>query len=84
MSLIITKYLLSRMDNDEEVRCRVVYLDVVDGAEEETCWIKRAGNVKVTYPNGHTFEGNTAQFSGVSLLFKSQLAGSLTRRPLPF
>lgn len=43
--------------DDDEQRCRVIYLDVTDGDGEEDYWIKRAGRVKVEYPNGHTFEG---------------------------
>jgi hypothetical protein len=44
-------------DDDEEPRCKVSYLDVAEGAEEETNWIKRAGKARVIYPNGHSFEG---------------------------
>jgi hypothetical protein len=44
-------------DDDEEPRCKVSYLDVAEGAEEETNWIKRAGKARVVYPNGHSFEG---------------------------
>ena len=54
-------------DDDEEVRCRVSYIADDMGPEDETNWIKRAGTAKVTYPNGHTFEGNFRQFT-VSLL----------------
>lgn len=44
-------------DDDEEPRCKVAYLDLDEGAEENTNWIKRAGKAKVIYPNGHSFEG---------------------------
>lgn len=46
--------------DDDEQRCRVIYLDNTDGEGEEECWIKRAGKVKVEYPNGHIFEGTEA------------------------
>jgi hypothetical protein len=39
---------------DEEAQCKVEYLDE---PVEETNWIKRAGRCRVTYTNGHTFEG---------------------------
>lgn len=43
---------------DEEVpQCKVEYLDLPEGATEETNWIKRAGRCKVTYPNGEIFDG---------------------------
>jgi hypothetical protein len=42
------------MADDEEPQCKVEYLDE---PVEETNWIKRAGKAKVTYVNGHTFEG---------------------------
>ena len=45
-------------DDDEELRCKVTYIDLSGGIDEETCWIKKAGKVRVVYPNGHTFEGN--------------------------
>jgi hypothetical protein len=35
----------------------VEYNDLADGSTEETNWIKRAGRAKVTYVNGHVFEG---------------------------
>jgi len=41
---------------DEEAQCKVEYADGPDGPEE-TNWVKRAGNAKVTYVNGCTFEG---------------------------
>lgn len=48
---------------DEEPQCKVEYLDVPEGAEpEETNWIKRAGKCRVTYPNGHVFEGRRISF----------------------
>ena len=40
---------------DDVKLCAVQYLDV--DPVEETNWIKRAGRVKVVYPNGHEFEG---------------------------
>jgi hypothetical protein len=44
--------------SDEESLCKVEYLDVPEGeAPEETNWIRRAGQCRVTYPNGHIFEG---------------------------
>jgi hypothetical protein len=47
------------MGDEEEPQCKVEYLDLAEGAEpEETNWIRRAGRCKVTYPNGHIFEGN--------------------------
>lgn len=45
------------MADEEEAQCRVEYTDLPDGATEETNWIKRAGKAKVTYVNGHVFEG---------------------------
>lgn len=46
------------MGDEEEPQCKVEYLDLAEGAEpEETNWIRRAGRCKVTYPNGHIFEG---------------------------
>jgi hypothetical protein len=47
------------MADDEDVpRCKVTYIDLPEGATEETNWIKRAGKCQVVYPNGgHTFEG---------------------------
>lgn len=44
---------------DEEVpQCKVEYLDIAEGGEEEvTNWIRRAGKCRVTYPNGEIFEG---------------------------
>jgi hypothetical protein len=45
------------MADDEEPQCRVEYTDLPDGGTEETNWIKRAGKAKVTYVNGHVFEG---------------------------
>jgi hypothetical protein len=45
------------MADDEEPQCRVEYNDLADGSTEETNWIKRAGRAKVTYVNGHVFEG---------------------------
>ena len=47
-------------DDDEELRCKVTYIDLSGGIDEETCWIKKAGKVRVVYPNGHTFEGEFA------------------------
>ena len=45
-------------DEEEEPRCKVTYIDLPEGATEETNWIKRAGKCQVVYPNGgHTFEG---------------------------
>lgn len=38
---------------DDEAQCKVEYLD----EPEETNWIKRAGKCRVTYVNGHIFEG---------------------------
>ena len=29
----------------------------LDGEEEESVWISRAGKAEVTYPNGHTYVG---------------------------
>jgi hypothetical protein len=49
------------MADEDTPQCKVEYLDVAAGAEpEETNWIKRAGNARVTYPNGCTFEGSAA------------------------
>ena len=45
------------MADEEEVHCKVEYIDLPDEQVEETNWIKRAGKCRVTYPNGHTFEG---------------------------
>lgn len=45
------------MGDDEEVGCKVEYLDTIDGTPEETNWIVRAGRARVTYPNGCVFEG---------------------------
>jgi hypothetical protein len=45
------------MADEDTPQCKVEYLDLPDGATEETNWIKRAGKCKVTYVNGHTFEG---------------------------
>jgi hypothetical protein len=42
---------------DEEPQCKVEYLDLPEGGSEETNWIKRAGRCRVTYVNGHIFEG---------------------------
>lgn len=42
---------------DDEPQCKVEYIDLPEGATEETNWIKRAGKCRVVYPNGHTFEG---------------------------
>lgn len=48
------------MADEEEPQCKVEYLDLPEGAEpEETNWIRRAGKAKVTYPNGHIFEGKS-------------------------
>lgn len=47
------------MGDEETPQCKVEYLDIAEGGEpEETNWIRRAGKCRVTYPNGHTFEGN--------------------------
>ncbi len=46
------------MGDEEEPQCRVEYLDVADGEEEVTNWIKRAGKCRVTYPGGDIFEGS--------------------------
>ncbi len=43
---------------EDEPQCKVEYLDVPEGGEEVTNWIRRAGRCKVTYPNNDTFEGN--------------------------
>mmetsp|Transcript_22989 Transcript_22989/g.20881 ORF Transcript_22989/g.20881 Transcript_22989/m.20881 type:complete len:230 (-) Transcript_22989:113-802(-) len=43
--------------DDEEVHCKVEYLDLEDDNTEETNWIKRPGKCRVTYPNGDIFEG---------------------------
>ena len=53
------------MADEEEPQCKVEYLDLPEGAEpEETNWIRRAGKAKVTYPNGHIFEGTAeSEFS---------------------
>ena len=49
-------------DEEDVPRCKVTYIDLPDGATEETNWIKRAGKCQVVYPNGgHTFEGTTLQ-----------------------
>ena len=45
------------MSDEDTPQCKVEYIDLPDGATEETNWIKRAGKCKVTYVNGHTFEG---------------------------
>ena len=45
------------MGDDDASLCKVEYFDTPDGTPEETNWIKRAGRCKVTYPNGHIFEG---------------------------
>ena len=45
------------MADEDTPQCKVEYIDLPDGATEETNWIKRAGKCKVTYVNGHTFEG---------------------------
>jgi hypothetical protein len=46
------------MGDEEEPQCKVEYLDIAEGGEpEETNWIRRAGRCRVTYPNGHIFEG---------------------------
>ena len=48
----------NKMADEEEPQCKVEYLDIAEGAEpEETNWIRRAGKCRVTYPNGHVFEG---------------------------
>ena len=44
------------MGDEETPQCKVEYLENPD-APEETNWIKRAGNARVTYPNGCIFEG---------------------------
>jgi hypothetical protein len=45
-------------DEEDVPRCKVTYIDLPEGATEETNWIKRAGKCQVVYPNGgHTFEG---------------------------
>jgi hypothetical protein len=44
-------------DEEGEPQCKVTYIDLPEGAEEETNWIKRAGKARVVYPNTHTFEG---------------------------
>jgi hypothetical protein len=44
------------MDEEEEHH-KVEYLDLPEGQEEITNWIKRPGKARVTYTNGHTFEG---------------------------
>ena len=46
------------MADEDTPQCKVEYIDLPDGATEETNWIKRAGKCKVTYVNGHTFEGS--------------------------
>ncbi len=46
------------MADEEEPQCKVEYIDLGEGNNEETNWIKRAGKAKVTYVNGHTFEGS--------------------------
>ncbi|RYG63238.1 hypothetical protein EON64_16335 [archaeon] len=46
------------MGDEEGPQHRVEYLDVPEGGEEVTNWIKRAGKCKITYPNGESFEGN--------------------------
>ena len=49
---------INMADEEEEPRCKVTYIDLPEGATEETNWIKRAGKCQVVYPNGgHTFEG---------------------------
>lgn len=50
------------MSDEDTPQCKVEYIDLPDGATEETNWIKRAGKCKVTYVNGHTFEGNNISF----------------------
>ena len=51
--------IINMADEEEEPRCKVTYIDLPEGATEETNWIKRAGKCQVVYPNGgHTFEGN--------------------------
>ena len=45
------------MSDEDTPQCKVEYIDLPDGGSEETNWIKRAGKCKVTYVNGHTFEG---------------------------
>jgi len=42
---------------DDEPTCKVEYLDTLDGAPEETNWIRRGGKAKVVYTNGHEFTG---------------------------
>ena len=55
-------------DEEEEPRCKVTYIDLPEGATEETNWIKRAGKCQVVYPNGgHTFEGKKFDISLCSL-----------------
>lgn len=49
------------MGDEEAPQCKVEYLDVPDGGEEVTNWIKRAGKCRVTYPNNEIFEGSYAQ-----------------------
>lgn len=63
------------MGDEEEPQCKVEYLDIAEGGEpEETNWIRRAGKCRVTYPNGHIFEGkrnvccNLHYFPYISLL----------------
>jgi hypothetical protein len=50
------------MGDEEAPQCKVEYLDLPEGATEETNWIKRAGKCKVTYPTGDTFEGKQSCF----------------------
>jgi hypothetical protein len=51
------------MGDEEEPQCKVEYLDIAEGGEpEETNWIRRAGKCRVTYPNGHIFEGTVSHY----------------------
>jgi hypothetical protein len=56
-------YQATRMGDEEEPQCKVEYLDIAEGGEpEETNWIRRAGKCRVTYPNGHIFEGTVSHY----------------------
>jgi hypothetical protein len=47
------------MADEDEPQHKVEYLDRPEGEPEEANWVTRAGKARVTYPNGHVFEGTT-------------------------
>ena len=65
------------MGDEEDAGCKVVYMDLADGNNEETNWIKRAGKAMVTYPNGCTFTGKCELFHSCVVLSRYDLVRNL-------